>query len=283
MADFKILPSAAGGYVILSPKRAKRPDEAVGFKPMCPFCIGNEKSEKEVFRIGGKNHDDNWQVRVLENKFPFASIHEVIVHSPDHHKNFDELPLQQVQTVFEVFLQRYNAHQGKGTVFLFSNHGEQGGESLSHPHSQLVVLPEEVNFQVPVLTSGLAGEGKTDRVLSQDNIAHATEFFTLRCPQDSQWPDEVWIVPKMMNKSFGQIGENERSEISFILQRLIQLFTVKHGHEFPFNFYIYPKENWYLRFIPREKRLGGLEIVSNIFVNTGDPEETRRFIKEKFQ
>ncbi len=74
----------------------------------------------------------------------------------------------------------------------------------------------------------------------------------------------------------------ERDDLSYILRRLIQLFTVKHGHEFPFNFYIYPEKNWYLRFIPRDKKLGGLEIVSNVFVNTGDPVDTIRFIKEKF-
>ena len=50
----------------------------------------------------------------------------------------------------------------------------------------------------------------------------------------------------------------------------------------PFNFYIYPQQDWYLRLIPRLKTLGGLEIGTGIFVNTQDPNETISFIKEHF-
>src|SRR5258706_6496453 len=148
MQDFQILKSPMGGYVIHAPKRAKRPDESEGFTPICPFCIGNENEEKEVYRIG---QGGNWQVRVLLNKYPFAPIHEIIIHSPDHHKNFDELPLQQAQTIFEALQQRYNANKEKGRVFIFSNHGEQGGESLPHPHTQLVVMPKDIHFELPLL------------------------------------------------------------------------------------------------------------------------------------
>lgn len=299
-----------GGYVILAPHRESRPDDSKGFMPVCPFCIGNEETEKEVFRIGGKPPDDNWQVRVLPNKFPFAPIHEIFVHSPDHHKNFDELPLQQVETIFEAFQERYNKHAGKGTVFIFSNHGELGGESLPHPHSQLVVLPPDVSFELPRLEDVMsetkrthpgsghpsaggdlssmfrAGGGflyKNEKLPYYNHVEmHETKNFILFCPQASQWPDEVWVAPKQMNKTFGEISVEERNNLSFILYRLIQIFTVKHGHEFPFNFYIYPKENWYLRFIPRDKKMGGIEIVSNVFVNTGNPEETMEFIRENF-
>lgn len=272
VSDFKIIKSPLGGYVILAPKRAKRPDEATGFVEVCPFCIGNETTENEVFRIGGIAGDSNWRVRVDLNKFPFAPIHEIIIHSPDHHKNFEELPREHVQTIFEAYVERYAAHKSTGTVFIFSNRGEQAGESLPHPHSQLVVLPNDIVFELPSLHFKV----------SQEEIAHEEKHFKIICPFASQWPDEVWIVPNTYHKTFGQITREELLELSFLVQRLIQIFTLKHGHEFPFNFYIFPKEHWYLRFIPREKKLGGLEIVSNVFVNTGDPKETVRFIKEKF-
>ena len=59
MPDIQILKTSAGGYVILAPRRAKRPDESEHFTAVCPFCIGNEKQEPEVFRMGGKEGDDN--------------------------------------------------------------------------------------------------------------------------------------------------------------------------------------------------------------------------------
>ncbi len=269
MSDFKILKSQIGGYVILAPQRANRPDESESFMSVCPFCIGNESKDKEIFRIGGNIGDTDWLIRVLNNKFPFAPIHEVIIHSPDHHKSFDELPLQQVQIIFEAFRLRYNENISKGTVFIFSNHGEHAGESLPHPHSQLVVLGNDISFIIPP-------------PIQPDGETFDTDFFTIYSPLTSQWPDEVWVKPKSLNMTFGQINNDELVNLSYIMQRLIQIFSYKHGHEFPYNFYIYPGENWYLRFIPREKKLGGLEIVSNVFINTGDPIETIGFIKDNF-
>jgi len=50
----------------------------------------------------------------------FAPIHEVIIHSPDHHKSFDELPLFQSELVFKTYRQRFQAHQDKGQVYIFT-------------------------------------------------------------------------------------------------------------------------------------------------------------------
>jgi UDPglucose--hexose-1-phosphate uridylyltransferase len=70
--------------------------------------------------------------------------------------------------------------------------------------------------------------------------------------------------------------------LAFVLSRLIQIFDMRHGAEFPFNFYIYPGGDWYLRIIPRIKTLGGFEIGTGVFVNTQSPEETINFIKLHF-
>jgi UDPglucose--hexose-1-phosphate uridylyltransferase len=58
---------------------------------------------------------------------------------------------------------------------------------------------------------------------------------------------------------------------------------LRHGHEFPFNFYISPRKEWYLRIIPRIKTLGGFELGTGVSVNTQDPRETIKFIKEHFE
>ena len=131
MADFKFLQNPISKkWVILAPRRAKRPDIAKGAEPICPFCLGREINEKEVYRVSSitsstgttsiTGQDSNWLVRVVPNKFPFAPIHEVIIHSPDHHKNFDELPLHQVELIIKTYRQRYLTHQKKRTSFYFS-------------------------------------------------------------------------------------------------------------------------------------------------------------------
>ncbi len=278
MAEFQFLQNPLiKKWVILAPRRAKRPDVAKGFEPVCPFCLGREKDEPEVYRVGGIVGDSNWQVRVLPNKFPFAPIHEVIIHSPDHHKNFDELPLDQVKLIFQTYRQRYLAHQAKGQVYIFHNRGEGAGESLPHPHTQLTVVPFDVKMDIP----RLASDDQLTQV-TKNQQTQETDHFFLFCPKTSQWPDEIWVAPKKRGRAFGEITDEEIVDLSAIMVRLIEIFDLRHGHEFPFNFYIYPGGDWYLRLIPRVKTLGGFETGTGIFINTQDPLETIAFVKEHF-
>src|SRR3990167_8339995 len=85
MPDFKFahIPSLKN-WIILAPRRAKRPDIHYKRGAFWPFDPGNEKREPEVYRIGGEPGDANWSVRVIKNKYPFAPIHEVIIHTSDH-------------------------------------------------------------------------------------------------------------------------------------------------------------------------------------------------------
>lgn len=260
MPDFSFLQDPISGkWVIRAPKRAKRPNEAKGTEPaLCPF---EDSKEEILFKLN--------DVCVIANKYPFAEVHEVIIHSSDHHKNFDEMPLNQVEDVLKVYRERFKQYKNKGQVYIFNNHGEKAGESLPHPHSQLVVVPREVDLEIPELN------------LRDEEIKELYNFNIL-CPSISQWPDEVWVAPKRKGKSFDEIDDGEIKDLAFILSRLIQIFDLRHNSEFPHNFYIYPGRDWYLRLIPRIKIIGGFEAGTTVFVNTQDPRETLSFIKEHF-
>ena len=282
MVDFEFLQNPLSKkWVILAPRRAKRPDVAHGIEPVCPFCPGREKDEIELYRIpvSENSEDSTWSVRVIPNKYPFAPIHEIVIHSPDHHKNFDELPLDQVELILQTYRHRYNEHSHKGQVYIFHNRGEGGGESLPHPHTQLAVVPFEVKMDMPRLdpeaSSGTGPQG-------EEQTKVETDHFYLFCPKTSQWPDEVWIASKERGRGFGEITDAQITDLAFILSRLVQILDLRHGHEFPYNFYIYPGGDWYLRLLPRVKSLGGFEIGTGIYINTQDPVETIAFIKTHF-
>jgi len=278
MADFELLQNPISKkWVILAPRRAKRPDEATGTEPVCPFCPGKEASDKEVYRVGGKDGDANWQIRVVHNKFPFAPIHEVIVHSPNHHQSFGELPLLQVELILKTYVNRFKRYEKDGQVYIFHNREKGAGESLPHPHSQLAVLPFEVDLDIPRLATPMEMEA-----VARDQTYKETNHFVIFCPKTSQWPDEVWIAPKERGNLFSSIRDNQISDLAFTLSRLVQIFDLRHGMEFPFNFYIYPGGDWYVRIIPRVKILGGFELGTGIYVNTQDPKETIEFIKRHF-
>lgn len=270
MPEFQFLQNPISKkWVIFAPRRASRPDVARGTEPVCPFCLGREKDEPEVFRIGGTAGNPDWQIRVIPNKFPFAPIHEIVIHSPDHHKNFDELPINQVELIIKTYKNRFLAHQSKGQVYIFNNHGKEAGESLPHPHTQIAVVPSEVSLDIPRLEQPQDGSVET-------------EHFIIFCPPTSQWPDETWVVPKLRGRIFPETDDIEIADFALLIQRLIQIFTIRHGHEFPYNFYIYPGGDWYLRLVPRVKSIGGFELGTGIFVNTQDPKETLEFINMHF-
>ncbi len=270
MPEFKFIQNnLTKKWVIQAPRRSKRPDEAKSPQKICPFCPEELKNEVQLYKDG--------EVVVVANKFPFAPIHEVIIHSSDHSKNFGELSLLQTELVFKTFRQRFQTHKDKGQVYIFHNRGEGAGESLIHPHSQLVVIPEEITLEIQPLQQI---DQNTIEVIQTNN-------YNIFSPESSEWPDEVWLAPRSLGevgvaRTFRDAIDEEITDLSKIVTKIVLAFEKKHGKDFSYNFYIYPKNDWYLRFIPRVRILGGFELGTNVSVNTQDPKETINFLKENF-
>lgn len=261
-------------WVVIAPSRSKRPsDDVTGpgpVKSICPFCPGNEAiTPPEVFRVGeGPKDGPGWQVRVVPNLYPITDIHEVIIHSTDDVKDLEDLPLEQVVRVMEAYRQRYRAHQDTGQVMIFCNHGLHAGASLNHPHSQLVVVPRQINLDT------LAREPLA-------NIVEDNTYFRTYCPDFSQWPYEVWIAPKGVGTKFGDLTDDELPDLAALLQKALQRVravfddptSVIHHAEMPFgyNFYMYHGVNWYIRIIPRFIHRAGFELGTGLNVNVVDP------------
>ncbi|MCL4390130.1 MAG: DUF4931 domain-containing protein [Patescibacteria group bacterium] len=243
-------------------------DKSSGSSKLCPFCPGQEELNKELFSVG-----DPWQVRVITNKYPLTDIHEVIIHSPDHNKDIDELPLSQVELILQTYRARYNYNKQFGTVLVFNNHDIHAGASLGHPHSQLVVVPREISLETlpkePV-----------------ENVVAQTTRFTAYCPNFSQWPYEIWVSPNMRmdanqeqinanNFNFGQITDEQIADLAALLQKILKVVVGKFKGEtdIPYNFYIYHGLDWYLRIIPRLIHRAGLELGTGLSVNIVDPKQ----------
>lgn len=258
-------------WVLISPQRLSRPDESdhkTSHGSKCPFCPGHEKmSPGEVFRIGkGDKDGPGWQVRVIPNKYPVTDMHEVIIHSPDNIKDIEELPINHTELILKTYRDRYNFYKKKGQVLIFCNHGEHAGSSIVHPHSQLVVVPSQINLD------SLSAE-------PINNLVETNKYFNVYCPDFSQWPFEVWIGTKRAESVFGDINDEEISVLAVLLQKIIQrIHHIYREHKvshipFAYNFYIHPKENWYVRIIPRFVHRAGFELGTGLYVNIVDPLE----------
>ncbi len=278
-------------WVIISPQRNNRPAdaEAMAGKPdsvpalsersesKCPFCMGSEaQTPPEVYRIGpGEPNAPGWQVRVVPNKFPITDVHEVILHSPDHTKDIEALPLDQVARILTSYRDRFRAHEADGQVLIFCNHGLLAGASLTHPHSQLVVVPKQINLDT------LEREPITNLVVDNKN-------FITYCPDFSQWPLEVWIAPKVEGSRFSDVSDAELPDLAeLLITTLKKIQGVQAGSGMPhmpqmpfvYNFYIYHGSNWYLRIIPRLVYRAGFELGTGLSVNITDPSEAAKLLK----
>lgn len=268
-------------WVIIAPGRSTRPDQAEK-KPspsVCPFCEGNEASTPpEVYRIGtGEKDKPGWQVRVVPNKYPITDMHEVIIHSTDNEKDIEDLPLDQVTRILIAYRDRYRAHDNDGQVLIFCNHGFAAGASLKHPHSQLVVVPRQINLDA----------------VSREPVANVIEdntFYITYCPDFSQWPFEVWIAPKVEGGKFSSVPDSQLADLSQVLQSALRrirkaqddghIRSVHEAGSFVYNYYIYHGENWFIRITPRFVHRAGFELGTGLNVNVTDPTEAARILRE---
>lgn len=268
-------------WIVIAPARNDRPDEHAMPESVkaCAFCPGNEKyTPSEIMRAGtGVINQPGWKIRVVPNLYPITDIHEVIIHSPDHKKDIADFDIEQNAALLAVYRERYLAHMEDGQVMIFSNHGEHAGASLAHPHSQLVVLPKQINLDALVREP-------------IHNVVDDNNYFVTYCPDFSQWPFEVWISPKKEGSIFADINDEEIKDLAEILKLALSRLNVIYNQPetkkihstapFAYNYYIHHGKNWFIRIIPRLVHRAGFELGTGLSVNVVDPTEAARELKD---
>ncbi len=166
--------STTGEWVLISPKRGKRPNDfgaptikrVISPKRTCPF----EEPQKHGnaiphFWFPEDKPLEKWQLQVLPNKYPAISHrhmqcasshrdgmytvttgvgHHDILLTRDHYKNYRHLSEAQALDVLLAFSKRYKELIADGCmqyVSMFQNFGPNAGASIFHPHYQILALP----------------------------------------------------------------------------------------------------------------------------------------------
>ena len=297
-------------WTIISPGRKKRPVDvgpksAKAASGRCPFCVGNEDlAPTEVYRLpAGTTGNDEWQVRVIPNKYPITDFHEVIIHSPDHERDLDELPLEQIELVLRTYKDRYNSYKNQRADFyihIYNNAGKEAGASIRHPHSQLVVfnqIPEEVAEEIEGAKDYFEKNNTCpycdlikEELGSKERVVLESDFFVVLTPFQSEWPYEITVLPKNHQPDFGRIGGEGLADLASVLQQTLKAYNKIlskparnfwihslpiRGHDLRSQYY-----HWHLDLIPRIKTLGGLELGAGIMVDDRvGPEQAARELR----
>lgn len=277
MSEFRQNP-VTKNWVLIAPSRAKRPEDYKTTSVMkglsehdtsCVFCPGNESSNPEILRIP---KDDNWEIRIIPNKFHALEsttiyrhkefynsrsgngLHEVII----TRKHNEPVALQSITTVeltIKTFIERMKALKEDPTLAytqLFHNHGRDAGASIIHPHYQLLATP----IVPPHIHSEIMGcyhyyqENRTciycdiihEEVKVGDRLVFESEHFVVISAYASRSPFETWILPKKHNARFEDMSAEEIKHLSFVLKVTVgQLYTKLNDP--PLNFYIHTMPN----------------------------------------
>lgn len=293
-------------YVIIAPKRGKRPHDIE--KPQCQrpprhgkcvFCPDSINKAKDLLTIGDP---DNWYVKVIKNKFPAVSLEnlkaygmqEVVIDTPNHKPEFDELSVNHIKLILDAYASRTKSiseNKKIEYILIFKNNGGRAGASLLHSHSQIFatkflpphLLDKSQKIQEYKLRNGscvycdvIRKESKNKRLIYKDKYVIA---FT---PYASMHNYEVWILPRRHLDNIMLLTDEEKQSWAKILKHILKKINQLC---LPYNFYFHQvihdeDQHLYMKIVPRGSIWAGVEIGSGLIINPILPKDAASYYRK---
>lgn len=237
---------------------------------------------------------EDWNVRVIPNKFPIIGDHEVIIHSPDPKLDIEDLTHEQVVRYIRALLNRVSFYNNDHKeVFIFNNRGARAGASITHPHSQLIALKGFPGTIEQERESAMRYFNENNTCFWCDLISKEREYknrviyesphFMLVVPEASRWSYEMELLPKRHMPNFEFIDDMEINDLALVLQYALTAYN-KLFETPDRNYWVHTQKHepyhWHMGFIPHIKVLGGIELGAGIWVSDkSTPEEATEKLK----
>lgn len=288
--------------MLVAPERGERPG-AWGSRPAgtaesvdpCPFCPGREgETPPELARHGG----GSWSARVVPNKYPAIApvdgipSHEVLIDSAEHESPLELRDLDSLAATIALWQERYARHAsrpGIESVCLFRNEGRGAGQSIDHPHSQLLALP----FVPPRLaaeSSAFAARAACPLCspAAGDLLIARLGDFEVRSPIAPRLPFETWIVPVRHQPDW---LDADPGAFARVLRASIRAFRSRWPAA-PFNLALSsvpPRAtsaasfHWHMELLPRLTGIAGFELATGAWMNIVEPARAAAELRDALQ
>jgi len=304
--------------VIIATKRSKRPGAFLHKKKkesgFCPFCKGNENCMEPV--IMSYPNVRNWKIRVFPNKFPVVGhktpyklikgglyqkhspfgFHNILVETPKHYADYNEIPVNEVFMVMKMLRQHYidlMKVDDVNYVTIFKNHGERAGESIHHPHLQIIaspLFPEIIEEEMESAERYFKHERDCglckmieNELNRQKRVVADNKSWIVIAPFVSVWPYEIGFYPKRHVYDLSQLNDNELKDLASIIRKVFS-GIYKLFDEFPYNmmYHNFPKSDFWhfhIKLIPRLVTHAGFEFFG-LNVDIVAPETVARDLRK---
>jgi len=298
-------------YVIIAPKRGNRPHDIKRpgqFSPIkqqdCVFCPKKINQVSKILATVNETKEKNepWAIKVIANKFPSVSTantkaygrQEVVVETPNHKKEIEELPEGRIAEILNVYSKRteiISKDKKIEYILIFKNDGGAAGASLRHAHSQIFAtafLPPHLKdksqrVQAYKLEHGscvycdvIKKERKGPRRVFEDKNMIAF------CPFASMHNYEIWLMPKRHMDNITLLTQAERLSFAKFLKKILKKIN---WLGLPYNYYFHQvihdqDQHLYMKITPRGSVWAGVEIGSGLIINPISPEEAAKFYRK---
>jgi UDPglucose--hexose-1-phosphate uridylyltransferase len=289
-------------YVIIAPKRAKRPhkvDEVRESDKMCFFCPENFTDEEITYQ--DNNASGNWEIVSVINKFAALTTDnpraygqaEVIIETRQHGLDINDFSTEHIVKVFDAYIDRFEYLRnmdGIKHVVLFKNEGGKAGASIAHTHSQIMalpLLPPKVQAEASAYNKYrldkctcpycdiIKEETGKPRVIWEDE-----NLFVL-APYASNSPYGAWFIPK---RHLRLVSELTRSEKESLAKAMKVVLGVLNSLGISYNYFVENAVNcedyhMHIKLAPRPNVWAGLELGTGIVINPIPPEYAARLYR----
>ncbi|MBN2870965.1 MAG: hypothetical protein JXK04_08440 [Campylobacterales bacterium] len=320
-------------WVIIAPHRLKKPtlkahDMRVDVVK-CPFCEGNEAlSDGEIDATASDprraKNAPGWINRVVSNRYKAVSIeadpsplqeglfssrggfgaHEILIETPGHDSDLALMKKDEVEAYLQMVRKRLVDLRKDSRILyisVFKNVGILAGETLVHPHTQIVAFPfvplhideifqrEESYYRDH--SRHLVLDEVSLSIAEGDRIVWNEGDFCLYAPFASGNPFELRIAPRCVLASLADAAPEQIEALASILQRSIALIKRVLGEKVAYNMVFRDAvsndplsgfhHTFYLMIVPRLFGISALESEDQISINPMPPEEAARLYKER--
>ena len=312
-------------WVLIAPGRAKRPDAPGGqnhanAKHRDPFDPQNIPPADITDTLAGSDMafatKADWDVLAMKNAFPFLhpgekpdvtgnirsgyGYHELVIHSPDEDKNFEDFSTAQTALVFKLYQQRLRElakDKRIQYVQIFTNRGAEAGASVLHPHSQIVALPVVPGGVKELLAAAEQYHAKhgTDVVEDQvareietkDRLVAQNEQFVAYCPFAPRTTHHIRIVPRQAGPMFRDMADDCFAPLAEIINAIHRAMN-QVAELPPYNVFIRSAPThmvptgfrWHIDVLPHMAIPGGFEISTGLDVVTVTPEDSAKLLRD---
>jgi UDPglucose--hexose-1-phosphate uridylyltransferase len=307
-----------GRWVTIAAERSSRPADFVSRQlPVesdpnrpCPFCPGNEEATPPALETYGPH--GSWLVRVVPNRYPAfdgsgpleidevspvfvqangKGIHEVLVLTPDHERDWSRLDDREAGLVMAAVRDRMEEH-GRSAAVRYTqaivNHGREAGASLEHPHGQLLGIPfvpgeladEQQGFAHHDDRHGncLLCQTVTEELDAGHRIVTADDRVVVVCPFWSGTPYEMLVVPRCHEAHLARAAPADVVAVGRALRdALAALRNLMGDAAYNLVFHTAPHRDgggfhWHVHVVPRLSSVAGFEQGTGVLINIVAPE-----------